>query len=117
VGAVGFCFGGGMSWQLLQVGEQRLAAVVPFYGPAPENPDFSGSNAAVLGVYAELDSRVNASRDRAQAGLEAAGLEHQIVTYPGVDHAFFNDTGARYDEAAATEANALMLDWFSQHLS
>jgi carboxymethylenebutenolidase len=117
VGAVGFCFGGGMSWQLLQVGEPRLAAVVPFYGPAPDDPDFSGSDAAVLGVYAELDARVNASRDRAQAALEAAGLEHEIVTYPGVDHAFFNDTGARYDAAAAADANQAMLNWFAQHLT
>src|SRR2546423_888511 len=58
--AVGFCFGGGLTWQLLAAGEPRLAAAVPFYGPAPENPDFSRSKAAVLGIYAELDARVNA---------------------------------------------------------
>jgi carboxymethylenebutenolidase len=116
VGAVGFCFGGGMCWQLLQAGEARLAAVVPFYGPAPEDPDFSGSRAAVLAIYAGRDSRVNASRDRAVAALEAAGLEHEVVTFPGVDHAFFNDTGGRYDEAAATDAYRRVLDWFGRHL-
>jgi carboxymethylenebutenolidase len=116
VGAVGFCFGGGMAWQLLQAGEPRLAAVVPFYGPAPEDPDFGGSSAAVLGIYAELDSRVNASRDRAEAALRAAGLAYEIRTLAGVDHAFFNDTGGRYDQEAATEANQLMLDWFAQYL-
>jgi carboxymethylenebutenolidase len=50
VGAVGFCFGGGMAWNLLDAGETRLAAVVPFYGPALDNPDFRGARAAVLGV-------------------------------------------------------------------
>jgi carboxymethylenebutenolidase len=117
LGAVGFCFGGGMAWQLLQVGEPRLAAVVPFYGPAPEEPDFTGSRAAVLGIYAEKDARVNASRDRAAAALEAAGLVHEIRTFSGVDHAFFNDTGARYDATAAAEANQAMLDWFARYLA
>ena len=93
--AIGFCFGGGMVWQLLAAGEPRLAAAVPFYGPAPEVPDFSGSpNAAVLGIYAGNDDRVNASRGSAQAALDAAGLTNELRTFEGVDHAFFNDTGA-----------------------
>ncbi len=62
IAAVGFCFGGGMVWQLLASGEPLLAAAVPFYGPLPEGADFSGSKAAVLAIYAELDARVNASR-------------------------------------------------------
>ncbi len=115
---IGFCFGGGMTWQLLAAGEPRLSAAVPFYGPAPADPDFSGSpNAAVLGIYAELDSRVNASQDTARAALEAAGLEHEIKVYPGVDHAFFNDTGARYNADQATQAYKDMLDWFGEHLA
>lgn len=85
---IGFCFGGGMTWQLLDAGEPRLAAAVPFYGPAPAEPDFSGSpNAAVLGIYAERDGRVNASQDAARGALEAAGLVHEIKVFPGVDHA------------------------------
>lgn len=118
LGAIGFCFGGGMVWTLLASGEPRLAAAAPFYGPLPEEADFSGSpNAAVLGVYAEQDDRVNASRDAATAALERAGLTHEIVTYPGVNHAFFNDTGARYDQAAAAQAYQKVLDWFGQHLA
>jgi carboxymethylenebutenolidase len=50
----------------------------------------SGARAAVLAIYAGLDSRVNATRATARAALRKAGLKHQIVTYPGVDHAFFN---------------------------
>jgi carboxymethylenebutenolidase len=117
LGAIGFCFGGGMVWTLLASGEPRLAAAAPFYGPLPEGADFSGSpNAAVLGVYAEQDNRVNASREAATAALERAGLTHEIVTYPGVNHAFFNDTGARYDQAAATQAYEKVLDWFGRYL-
>jgi carboxymethylenebutenolidase len=116
IGAIGFCFGGGMVWTLLDAGESRLAAAIPFYGPAPSEPSFDGTNAAVLGVYAERDGRVNASRDRAQDALEAAGLEHRIVTYPGVDHAFFNDTGSRYDATQAAAAYADVLSWLSEHL-
>jgi carboxymethylenebutenolidase len=116
VAAVGFCFGGGMTWQLLAAGEPRLAAAVPFYGPAPADADFSGSEAGVLAIYAELDARVNASRDAAVAALEAAGLTHEVRTFPGVDHAFFNDTGPRYDAAAAAEAYDAVLAWFGDHL-
>ena len=115
---IGFCFGGGMTWQLLAAGETRLAAAVPFYGPAPAAPDFTGSpNAAVLGIYAELDSRVNASRDTATSALAAAGLVYEIKVFPGVDHAFFNDTGARYNAEQAAAAYQSMIDWFGQHLA
>ena len=117
VGAVGFCFGGGMTWNLLDAGEARLAAAAPFYGPAPEEPDFRGARAAVLAVYGELDARVNATRDRAQAALEAAGLPHEIRTFAGADHAFFNDTGPRYDPEAAREAYAALLQWFDRYLT
>jgi carboxymethylenebutenolidase len=111
--AIGFCFGGGMTWQLLAAGEPRLRAAVPFYGPLPDGADFSGSpNAAVMAIYAGQDSRVNASRDAAEAALSAAGLVHQIRTFDGVDHAFFNDTGQRYNAAAAAQAYTEMIAWF-----
>jgi carboxymethylenebutenolidase len=113
---VGFCFGGGMTWTLLASKEPRLAAAVPFYGPFPDGGNLSGSKAAVLGIYAELDSRVNASRETARAALKAAKLKHQLVTVPGVDHAFFNDTGARYDAKAAADAYKRVLKWFAQYV-
>jgi carboxymethylenebutenolidase len=116
VGVVGFCFGGGMTWQLLQAGETRIAAAVPFYGPAPEQPDFRRATAAVLAVYAGLDDRVNASRERAEAALRDAGLTYQIRTFDGADHAFFNDTGARYNAEAAEQAYTAMMDWFGRYL-
>ncbi|GIE95507.1 dienelactone hydrolase family protein [Paractinoplanes rishiriensis] len=116
--AVGFCFGGGMVWSLLAAGEPRLGAAAPFYGPLPDGADFAGSRrVAVLGVYAEQDDRVNASRDAAKAALEKAGVTHQITTFPGAGHAFFNDTGQRYNPAAASSAYDQLLDWFGRHLT
>jgi len=114
---IGFCFGGGMTWQLLAAGEPRLAAAVPFYGPFPSGASLTGSpNAAVLGIYAELDSRVNASQDTARTALEKAGLVHEIRVFPGVDHAFFNDTGARYNAEQAAAAYSAVLDWYGKYL-
>jgi carboxymethylenebutenolidase len=118
VGMTGFCFGGGQTWAMLNAGEPRLNAAAPFYGPAPENADFSKSpNAAVLGIYAELDERVNASRERAQQALQKANLTHEIVTFPGANHAFFNDTGQRFHAEAAAQAYQKVIDWFGRHLS
>jgi carboxymethylenebutenolidase len=117
IGAVGFCFGGGMMWRLIASGDERLAAAAPFYGPLPMGADFSSSSAAVLAFYGELDARVNASRDAAQAALDGAGLTNEIVTAPGANHAFFNDTGMNYSAAAAADAWTRVLAWFSEHLS
>ena len=86
------------------------------YGPAPESPDFSNAKAAVYAIYGEQDERVNASRDRAEAALKAAGLPYAIQTFAGAGHAFFNDTGQRYNPEAAQQAWQKMLDWFNQHL-
>jgi carboxymethylenebutenolidase len=117
VAATGFCFGGGMTWLLLASKEPRLAAAVPFYGPFPDGGDLAGSRAAVLGIYAELDSRVNASRAAARAALRRAGVRHQIVTYPDADHAFFNPTSSRYDAETAAAAYRRMVGWFGRYLA
>jgi carboxymethylenebutenolidase len=117
IAVTGFCFGGGMVWLLLASGERRLAAAAPFYGPFPENGNLEGSKAAVLAIYGGLDSRVNATRDAAQAALEDAGLKHQVVTFTEADHAFFNDTGARFNPAAAAEAYRRLLDWLDRFVA
>jgi carboxymethylenebutenolidase len=110
--AIGFCFGGAMVWRLLAASEPRLAAAAPFYGPFPDGGDLGGSRAAVLGVYGGLDARVNATLPAAKAALEAAGLTHELVTFTEADHAFFNDTGARFNPHAATEVWRRTLNWF-----
>ena len=116
IAAIGFCFGGGMVWRLLAAGEPRLAAAAPFYGPFPTGGDLSGSRAAVLGVYGGLDNRVNATREPARAALAAARLPHEILTLTEADHAFFNDTGTRFNAPAAAEAWRRVLDWFDRYV-
>ena len=115
LGAIGFCFGGGMMWRLLAA-DPRLAAVGPFYGQLPADSDFSASDAAVLAFYGETDTRINMSRDAAGAALTAAGLTHELVTEPGAGHAFFNDTGNNYNPMAAADAWKRLVTFFREHL-
>jgi carboxymethylenebutenolidase len=110
--AIGFCFGGAMVWRLLASREPRLAAAAPFYGPFPEGGSLEGSRAAVLGVFGGLDTRVNATLPAAKAALEAARLKHELLTFTEAEHAFFNDTGARFNPPAAAEAWRRTLNWF-----
>ena len=110
--AIGFCFGGSMVWHLLAAAEPRLAAAAPFYGPFPEGGDLHGTRAAVLGVYGGQDARVNATLPVAEAALEAAQLRYELLTFSEAGHAFFNDTGARYDPRASAEAWRRAIGWF-----
>lgn len=117
VGVVGFCFGGGLVWQLLADGALGVSAAVPFYGPLPDNPNFTGAKAAVLGIYAALDTRVTGSQAAAKAACDRVGLVSELVVEPDADHAFFNDTGPRYNAAAAADAWRRMLDWLGRYLA
>jgi carboxymethylenebutenolidase len=117
VAAIGFCFGGGMVWNLLVNGEARLAAAAPFYGSFPSAGNLSSANAAVLGIYGALDTRINATQPAAAAALEAAGLEHKLLTFEGANHAFFNDTGPRYHPEAAAEAFRRTTNWFARFVN
>jgi carboxymethylenebutenolidase len=114
---VGFCMGGGLTWQLLNAGAGDLAAAMPFYGPAPDNPDFRQSkNVAVLAFYGEQDQRVTSTEPVVRAALEQAGMVHQLITEPNANHAFFNDTGDRYNAAAADDAWRRVQDWMTQYV-
>jgi carboxymethylenebutenolidase len=110
--AIGFCFGGGMIWRLLAAKEPRLAAAAPFYGPFPTGGSLRGNRAAVLGVYGGLDARVNATMPAAKAALDDARLDYELLTFKEADHAFFNDTGARFNAPAAEEAWRRVNGWF-----
>ncbi|MEX0789153.1 MAG: dienelactone hydrolase family protein, partial [Actinomycetota bacterium] len=79
--------------------------------------DFSGSEAAVLAVYGGNDTRVNGTRPAAEEAVNEAELENRFLVYEGADHAFFNDTGQRYNAAAAAEVYQELLDWFGEHLA
>jgi len=117
VAVVGFCMGGGLVWQLLGSGEPQLAAAVPFYGPAPDNPDFAGSkNVAVLAFYGALDQRVTSTQPIVKAALDKAGMVNHLVVEPDANHAFFNDTGDRYNATAANDAWRQVQDWFTKYV-
>jgi len=117
VAAVGFCMGGGLVWQLLAAGEPQLAAAVPFYGPTPDDADFSGSkDVAVLAFYGSKDARVTGTKDAAQQALDKAGVVNELVVEQGADHAFFNDTGERYDPTAAADAWQRVQAWFTKYV-
>lgn len=115
IGMTGFCFGGGITWRSA-TSLPELKAAVPFYGPAPDLEQVPNIRAAVFGVYAEQDDRINASIGALEQALIDAGITHQMKVYPGVNHAFHNDTGQRYDEAQATQAWLDTLAWFEQYL-
>lgn len=115
LGMTGYCFGGGITWRVATA-MPDLKAAVPFYGPAPELDQVPNIQAAVFGVYAEQDERINGGIADLEAALQAAGTTYQITIYPGVNHAFHNDTGQRYVEAQATEAWEDTLAWFAEHV-
>lgn len=115
IGMTGYCFGGGITWRCATA-LPELKAAVPFYGPAPDAAQVPNIKAAVFGVYAEQDERINAGKDALDKALKEAGITYQMKVYPGVNHAFHNDTGERYNEEQATQAWQDTLAWFEQHL-
>jgi carboxymethylenebutenolidase len=115
VGMTGFCFGGGVTWRVAtQMPE--LKAAVPFYGPHPEVSDVPNIQAAILAIYGEQDSRINAGIPGIEEAMQQNGKIYTKFIYPDADHAFFNDTGGRYNPTAAQDAWAQMLAWFGQYV-
>jgi carboxymethylenebutenolidase len=115
VGMTGFCFGGGVTWQVATK-MAELRAAMPFYGPAPEAADIPGIQAPVLAIYGGSDSRINGGIPAVEAAMQANNKVYEKVIYDGADHAFFNDTGSRYNAEAAADAWKRMLDWFGKYL-
>jgi carboxymethylenebutenolidase len=116
LGAVGFCFGGGVvNYLAVRLGPD-LAAAVPFYGVQPAAADAAKIRAPLNAQYAELDTRITSGWPAFDAELTAAGVPHEGHIYKGANHGFHNDTTPRYDEAAAKEAWQRTLDWFGKYL-
>jgi len=111
----GYCFGGGITWQAATE-LAGLKATAAFYGPAPDLNKVPAIKAAAFGVYAELDQRITGAMPGLRDALDATTVTHQLTVYPGVDHAFHNDTGERYNETQATAAWNDTLTWFGQHV-
>ncbi|MFO1175675.1 MAG: YghX family hydrolase [Paracoccaceae bacterium] len=115
VGAVGFCYGGGVC-NALAVAYPDLAAAVPFYGRQPATADVPKIEAPLLLHYAGLDDRINAGWPDFEAALKANHKTYTAYFYEGVNHGFHNDTTPRYDRAAAELAWGRTLDFFARYL-
>jgi carboxymethylenebutenolidase len=115
LGAVGFCFGGGVV-NSLAVRMPDLSAGVPFYGAPPAADDVPKIRAAILVHQAALDTRLAATWPVYDAELTAANIPHAGYIYAGANHGFHNDTTPRYDETAAKLAWQRTLDWFNKYL-
>ena len=115
VGAVGFCFGGGVvNWLATQWPD--LNAGVPFYGVAPELDAVPRIRAPLQLHFAGNDDRVNATWPPYEAALKAAHVRYEAFVYPGVEHGFNNDTTPRFDARAAALAWQRTLAFFAQNL-
>lgn len=117
VGAVGFCWGGGLVNRLATKSE-GLNAGVAYYGAQPPVEDVPAIRAPLMLHYGGLDERINAGIDAYRKALEANGKQFEIFVYDGVNHAFNNDTSsARYDKKAADLAWARTVAFFRKTLS
>jgi carboxymethylenebutenolidase len=115
LGAVGFCYGGGVvNFLATQVPE--LAAGVPFYGSAPNLEDVPKIKAAMLIQSADVDERINASWPDYEKALKAANVRYERFQYPGTQHGFNNDTTPRYDEKSAKLAWERTIAHFNKYL-
>ena len=120
VGTVGFCLGGQLALFAACLHPDAVGACVDFYGIHPKiTPDLGRLQAPVLGLFAEKDEFVPPATvaDLSQR-LREAGKEHEFHTYPGVGHAFFNDTRRdAYDATAAADAWHRTLRFFRQNVN
>ena len=116
LGAIGFCFGGGIVNQLAVRMGADLAAAVPFYGAQPSAADAAKIKTPINAQYGELDTRITDGWPGFDAALTQAQVPHEGHVYKGANHGFHNDTTPRYDEAAAKEAWQHTLDWLNKYL-
>jgi carboxymethylenebutenolidase len=115
VGAVGFCYGGGIA-HMLATRLPDLNAAVPFYGNSPAPEDAAKVKAPLLVHLAAVDERINAAWPAYEAALKAAHVRHTMHQYAGTQHGFNNDTTPRYDAAAAKLAWERTVGFFNQNL-
>jgi carboxymethylenebutenolidase len=116
LGAVGFCYGGGIvHWLATQLPD--LDAAVPFYGTSPVPDQAARVKAPLLVHLAAVDERINAAWPAYEAALKAAGARYEVHRYAGTQHGFHNDTTPRYDAAAARLAWDRTLAFLKRHLA
>jgi carboxymethylenebutenolidase len=118
VGAIGFCWGGGLVNQTAVNAGADLVAAVPYYGQVPESGDVAKIKAKMLLQYAGLDERINAGIPGYEEALKAASVAYTLHVYEGANHAFNNDTSeARYNKEAADLAWSRTVEFLKSALS
>src|SRR5450759_3154754 len=115
VGAVGFCWGGGMVNRVAVLAPD-LKAGIAYYGAQPPAEQVKSIHSPLLLHYAGLDQRINACIPAYEAALKAAGKRFAVHVYPNVNHAFNNDTSNRYDKPAADLAWSRSIAFFKENL-
>jgi len=115
IGTVGFCFGGTYAF-LLGAADDRVRAIVPFYGTAPDTTRIQRIQGAVLALYGGRDAALMDALPTVRQEMTAAGVDFTPVVYDRAEHAFFNDTGRRYDEDAAADAWERATAFLALHL-
>jgi carboxymethylenebutenolidase len=116
LGAVGFCFGGGMVNQLAVRLGAEMNAGVAYYGRQAGADDVPKISAPLLLHYAGNDERINAGIAAYEAALKANKKAYAQHMYEGKQHGFHNDTTPRYDDAAAKLSWTRTLEWFNKYL-
>lgn len=116
IGAVGFCYGGGVC-NALAVAYPELSASVPFYGRHAKAEDVPRIQAPLLLHFGELDKRINEGWPAYEAALKAHNKDYEAHIYPAANHGFHNDTTPRYDQEAAELAWSRTIDFFKEHLA
>lgn len=101
--SIGFCWGGARSFKLATEPNDLKAAVV-FYGTAPTEAELAQTHCPVLGIYGETDERITSKVPEVDAAMKKLKKSYEYKIYPGAAHAFFNDTGERYNAEAAKDA-------------
>jgi carboxymethylenebutenolidase len=117
LGAVGFCWGGGMVNNLAVALGGELQAGVPFYGAAPASADVAKIKAAMLFNYAGNDERIDSMWPEYEAALKANGVRYEMYMYEGTNHGFHNNSTPRYNEAAANLAWERTIAHFKKYLA
>ncbi|MEI7742406.1 MAG: dienelactone hydrolase family protein [Chloroflexota bacterium] len=130
IGMAGFCAGGGFAMLYAALGERKLRAIAPFYGALPADESIIPAVCPVVASYGGRDLAFGKNGPRLDAALEAAGIPHDVKTYPEAGHSFMSvheglmgtlgpvtPLRAHFDEAASTDAWARVLAFFGEHLA
>jgi|SRR5579872_1306532 len=116
IGVVGFCFGGSYSFHLV-ANDSRISAAIAFYGQAPTEEEIQNITCPMLALYGDQDTHLIETLPQLKTAMEKWNKSFEAVVYPGVGHAFFNDTNPRtYNASVAEDAWGKTLAFLGQHL-